>query len=74
SPPAPPLPCHLQPIIEQLHDQGINIQCQLLPLPPLPISSSEIRQHYQQSNRPHPSLPSPIQTYIAAHRLYSPLP
>ncbi|MCW6038231.1 nicotinate-nicotinamide nucleotide adenylyltransferase, partial [Spirulina subsalsa FACHB-351] len=23
--PRPPLPCHLQPIIEQLHDQGINI-------------------------------------------------
>jgi len=59
-----------QQIAEQLASQGIPIRWQLLPMPPLGISSSLIRQYCRQGRSIRYLVPEGVRAYITTHNLY----
>lgn len=60
-----------QQIVTQLASQNIPIRWQLLPMPPLGISSSLIRRYCQQNRSIRYLVPDGVQAYISACNLYS---
>lgn len=57
-------------VAKQLNSQNILIRWQLLPMPPLGISSSLIRQYCHQRRSIRYLVPEGVRAYIAAHSLY----
>lgn len=60
-----------QQIVTQLASQNIPIRWQLLPMPPLGISSSLIRRYCQQNRSIRYLVPDGVRAYISACNLYS---
>ncbi len=59
-----------QDVAQQLASQNIPIRWQLLPMPPLGISSSLIRQYCRQGRSIRYLVPGEVLAYITAHNLY----
>lgn len=57
-------------VAKQLYSQNILIRWQLLPMPPIGISSSLIRQYCHQRRSIRYLVPEGVRAYIAAHDLY----
>lgn len=57
-------------VAKQLSSQNILIRWQLLPMPPIGISSSLIRQYCRQRRSIRYLVPERVQAYIATHNLY----
>lgn len=57
-------------VAKQLNSQDILIRWQLLPMPPVGISSSLIRQYCRQRRSIRYLVPEGVRAYIAAHNLY----
>jgi nicotinate-nucleotide adenylyltransferase len=58
-----------QDVLARFREQNLAIHWQLLPLTPLPISSSAIRQAYRDNRDPW-GLPESAREYIQNHNLY----
>ncbi|MGA9377265.1 MAG: nicotinate (nicotinamide) nucleotide adenylyltransferase [Phormidium sp.] len=57
-------------VVEQLTTQFITIRWQVLPVPPVAISSSLIRQYCQQHRSIRYLVPEAVRTYILNQQLY----
>ncbi len=62
-----------QQVVQQLASQQIEIQWQLLDMPPLNISSSLIRQQLGDRRSISTLVPAAVEAYIRQHQLYEPL-
>jgi nicotinate-nucleotide adenylyltransferase len=65
-----PLESNGEPTIRQLHSQGIPLRWHLISASIPPISSTQIRQAYHQSQPLSHHLPEAVVTYITTHKLY----
>ena len=61
-----------QQVVQQLASQQIEIQWQLLDMPPLNISSSLIRQQLGDRRSISTLVPAAVEAYIRQHQLYEP--
>ncbi|MDY7013625.1 MAG: nicotinate-nicotinamide nucleotide adenylyltransferase, partial [Cyanobacteriota bacterium] len=59
-----------QQTIQHLHHQGISIRWHLISSSIPPISSTQIRQAYRQSQPLSHLLPEAVRRYIEPHKLY----